>query len=215
MGRLVDLSMPLSERTVPVPGHPAPTLEPLHLLERDGLRNTVLRMSLHTATHVDAPSHFIADGATIDQIPVDRFHRPGVRVDLTAVARPGRPISADDLRSCGFDPARCREAILLLATGWTDRAWQTEDLYGSNPFLGEDAARLVAGAGPAALGLDFAVDRGRPWPNHTILLGAGIPLIENLMRLGELPGEGFEVIALPLRIVGENGAPARVVGALP
>ena len=55
---LVDLSMPLSPKTVPVPGHPEPTFTPLHLLERDGVRNTVMSLSLHTATHIDAPSHF-------------------------------------------------------------------------------------------------------------------------------------------------------------
>ena len=65
---LVDLSMPLSPKTVPVPGHPEPTFVPLHLLERDGLRNTVMSLSLHTATHIDAPSHFIAHGSAIDEI---------------------------------------------------------------------------------------------------------------------------------------------------
>jgi len=67
---LVDLSMPLSPKTPPVPGHPEPTFAPLHLLERDGLRNTVMSLSLHTATHIDAPSHFIADGAAIDEIAI-------------------------------------------------------------------------------------------------------------------------------------------------
>ena len=67
---LVDLSMPLSPKTVPVPGHPEPNFVPLHLLERDGLRNTVVSLSLHTATHIDAPSHFIANGAAIGNLPL-------------------------------------------------------------------------------------------------------------------------------------------------
>ena len=103
------------------------------------------------------------------------------------------------------------DAILMLATGWTDRAWESEKLYEMNPYLAQDAAETLAEASPSALGLDFAVDDTRPWPNHTILLGVGVLLIENLMRLPELPRDGFDVMAFPLRLVGENGGPARVV----
>lgn len=210
---LVDLSMPLSAKTVPVPGHPEPTFTPLHLIERDGLRNTVMSLSLHTATHIDAPSHFIADGATIDEVPIDRFRRSGLRLDLTAT-EPGGAIGLPELVAAGFESGSCRDAILLLATGWTDRAFETPELYGGNPYLALDAAEAIAAAGPSAIGLDFAVDRGRPFPNHTVLLGAGVLLIENLMGLPALPPEGFTVTAFPVRIAGENGAPARVVAEL-
>lgn len=211
MGRNLDLTMPFSERTIPVPGHPRPEFELLTSLERDGVRNTTMTCSIHTGTHVDAPSHFIEDGATIDDIPIDRFHRPGVRLDLTEVAQPGEPIALEHIKSAGFDPSESRDAILMLATGWTDRAWESEKLYEMNPYLAQDAAEALAEASPSALGLDFAVDDTRPWPNHTILLGVGVLLIENLMRLPELPRDGFDVMAFPLRLVGENGGPARVV----
>lgn len=211
---LVDLSMPLSPETVPVPGHPEPTFTPLHLLERDGLRNTVMSLSLHTGTHIDAPSHFIADGATIGEIPIERFHRPGLRLGLTA-SDPGAPIGLPALLTAGFDPASSRGTILMLATGWADLAYETPQLYGGNPYLALDAAEAIAAAGPSAIGLDFAVDRGKPFPNHTVLLGADVLLIENLISLSRLPAEGFTVSAFPLRIVAENGAPARVVAEIP
>lgn len=211
---LVDLTTPMSERTIPVPGHPSPQLEPLHTIESDGVRNTVMRFSIHTGTHVDAPSHFIADGAAIDEIPIERFWRPALRLDLTE-AEPGAAIDLARLEAAGFAPERTADTILLLASGWTDRAWRTENLYEDNPYLAEDAARAVAAARPAALGLDFAVDRGSPWPNHTTLLGVEVLLIENLMGLSALPPDGFEVIAFPLRLVGENGGPARVVASIP
>lgn len=213
MPKLADLTMPLSPRTIPVPGHPQPEFEPLHLLERDGVRNTIMRVSIHTGTHIDAPSHFIENGASIDEIEIDRFHRPGLRLDLTDAA-PGGPISLVQLEAAGFTADAARGSILLLATGWTDRTWKTERLYDDNPFLGPDAAEAVAEAGPSALGLDFAVDEQRPWPNHTVLLGAGVLLIENLMGLPALPDDDFEVIAFPLRLEGENGGPSRVVASL-
>ena len=214
MAKLVDLSMPLSAASIPVPGHPVPRLEPLHLIDRDGLRNTVMTISLHTATHIDAPSHFIADGPTIDEIPIDRFARPGILLDLKSVA-PGAPIGLGSLEAAGFDPDRARDAIVLLATGWTDRAWTTQELYGGNPYLAPEAAEAVAAARPSALGLDFAVDSGSPWPNHTVLLSADVLLIENLMGLRALPPDGFTVRAFPMRIAGENGAPARVIAEVP
>ena len=214
MGGLLDLTMPFSERTIPVPGHPCPRFEPLTTLERDDVRNTVMTISIHTGTHIDAPSHFIEDGAAIDEIPIERFRRPGVRLDLREMASPGQPITLEHLRSAGFDPSETRGAILMLASGWSDQAWESERLYEANPYLGQDAAEALAEASPSALGLDFAVDDTKPWPNHTILLGSDVLLIENLMRLPELPRDGFDVMAFPLRLVGENGGPTRVVAEL-
>jgi arylformamidase len=214
VGELFDLTMPFSEKTIPVPGQPCPRFEPLTTLEDDGVRNTTMTISIHTGTHIDAPSHFIPDGASIDEIPIDRFRRPGVRLDLRSLAVPGEPITLGHLNQAGFDPSETRDAILMLASGWSDQAWRTERLYETNPFLAQDAAEALADASPSALGLDFAVDDTRPWPNHTILLGAGVLLIENLMRLPELPRDGFDVMAFPLKLVGENGGPTRVVAEL-
>ena len=214
MGELFDLTMPFSEKTIPVPGHPCPRFEPLTTLEEDGVRNTTMTISIHTGTHIDAPSHFIPDGASIDEIPLHRFRRPGVRLDLRSLAEPGEPITLGHLKQAGFDPSETRDAIVMLASGWSDRTWRTEKLYETNPFLAQDAAEALAEASPSALGLDFAVDDTKPWPNHTILLGAGVLLIENLMRLPELPRDGFDVMAFPLKLVGENGGPTRVVAEL-
>ena len=214
MGELFDLTMPFSEKTIPVPGHPCPRFEPLTTLEDDGVRNTMMTISIHTGTHIDAPSHFVPDGASIDEIPIDRFRRPGVRLDLRDLAEPGEQITLGHLKQAGYDPTEARDSILMLASGWSDKTWQTEQLYGTNPFLAQDAAEALADAAPSALGLDFAVDDTKPWPNHTILLGAGVLLIENLMRLPELPRDGFEVMAFPLKLVGENGGPTRVVAEL-
>jgi arylformamidase len=214
MGKALDLTMPFSEKTIPVPGHPCPRLEPLTTLEEDGVRNTLMTISIHTGTHIDAPSHFIEDGLAIDEIPIERFRRPGVRLDLRELAQPGSPVTLEHLKKAGFDASEARGNILMLATGWSDEAWQSERLYGDNPYLAQDAASALAEAAPSALGLDFAVDDTKPWPNHTILLGAEVLLIENLMRLPELPRDGFEVTAYPLKLVGQNGGPTRVVAEL-
>src|SRR5215217_2784123 len=198
MSKIIDLTMPFSEKTIPVPGHPRPDFEPLTTLEQDGVRNTTMTCSIHT-------------GTAIDEVPIDRFYRPGVSLDLRDLAQPGSPITLEHLKKAGLNPSEVRDTIVMLASGWTDQAWRSEKLYETNPYLAEDAAEALAEAAPSALGLDFAVDDTRPWPNHTILLGTGVLLIENLMRLPELPRDGFQVMAFPLKLVGENGGPTRVV----
>jgi arylformamidase len=208
---MIDLSMPLSVATTPVPGHPCPEFEPYHELERDGIRNTVMRMTLHTATHVDAPSHIVPDGLTIDAVAVDTFVGPGVRVDLRSRAKPGTPISVEDLEAGGFDPTSARGMIVVLNAGWTDAHAGTPRLYDDNPFLDANATKAVVTAAPRAIALDFAIDETKPWPNHQVALGAGIPLIENLMGLARLERSTFFLSALPLRVVGGDGAPTRAV----
>ena len=69
----MDLTMPFSARTIPVPGHPRPELEPLTSLEQARVRNTTMTRRIHTGTHVDAPSHFVVHGETIGQTPIDPF----------------------------------------------------------------------------------------------------------------------------------------------
>lgn len=212
---LVDLTIPFSEATVTVPGHPPPRLELRRTLERDGLRSTHLSTMLHCGTHIDAPYHRIQDGATIDQLPLDRFRRAARKIDLTGRARPNTEITLADLRHGGFDPHAAAGTILVLATGWADQQWRSSRLYAENPYLSAPAATALADARPSALALDFSVDAGRPWPMHEILLGADVLLIENLLGLPELPPEGFTIMAFPLRLVGENGSPARVVAEVP
>src|SRR5215213_1941722 len=125
---LIDLTMPMSAGTIPFPGHPATELEPLHTRsESEGLRNTVMRSSLHTGTHIDAPSHLVAGGASIDQIPIERFWRPALRLDL-GETEARATIDLAWLEAAGFSAGRVTEAILLLGTGWTDRAWQSKRL---------------------------------------------------------------------------------------
>jgi arylformamidase len=211
---LIDVSMPLSAATTPVPGHPCPDFKAYHELERDGIRNTVVRMTLHTATHVDAPSHIVSDGATIDVVDPSRLTREGVRLDLRSLCAPETPITLSDLEVAGFDPDELTDRIVVLNTGWTDAHVGTPELYGRNPFLSARATSALVAARPSAIALDFAIDQSKPWPNHQLALGAGIPLIENLMGLEHLGRSSFVLSALPVKIVGGDGAPARAVAVV-
>ncbi|MFQ5859803.1 MAG: cyclase family protein [Anaerolineae bacterium] len=210
--RLVDLTLPWSPECTPVPGHPPIQIEPLHTHTADGLSNSIARFSLHTATHIDAPYHFHADGLTIDRVPLDRLIAPATLVDLRSLARPGEAIRTAELWAAGVSADEDLSGrVVVCFTGWAADMWNTPDFYRGNPYLDEAAAGWLARREIAALGLDFSVDRGAPYPNHQLLLGRGIPLIENLINLDRIGRREFVIAALPLPVAGGNGGPARVV----
>ncbi|MCL6594836.1 MAG: cyclase family protein [Firmicutes bacterium] len=216
---LVDLSMPLGPRVTPVSGHPPFSSRPITTLEKDGRANSHVSFSIHTATHVDAPSHFVPGGLTIDQVPLRRFTGEAYVVHLAPPPAARQAIDLDLLRRSGLpDAAVLRDRILVLHSGWTDAHGHSPDLYTHNPYLAEESARWIVDAGVAMLGVDFGVDGGFAdtpvYTIHPILLGAGIPILENLVGLHRLRRSPFTLTAFPVCLEGENGGPARAVAVV-
>src|SRR6185312_190939 len=132
--RVIDLSMPLDERTPYYPGDPAPRLCVATTIARDGFNVTSLDVSSHLGTHCDAPYHFLEEGARIDELPFERFVGPGVVVDVTGLA-PRTPITWEHLAPAAdaFGPG----VIVLLRTGWD--VHRASDRYFTHPYLDGDA----------------------------------------------------------------------------
>jgi kynurenine formamidase len=159
----------------------------------------------NTGTYVDAPFHRFADGADLAALPLERLvDLPGrlIRVDPSEGPAIGAaPFAAQDLRG----------KTVLVATGWS-RHWGT-DAYGKDhPHLTGEAARALVGAGAALVGIDsLNIDgtAGGERPVHTALLRAGIPVVEHLTGLEELPESGFRFFAAPPRIRGMGSFPVR------
>ncbi len=188
----------------------------------------------HGGTHVDAPIHFHAAGAAVDRIPLERLLGPAVVVDARAACAADRDHRIGKAEIEAFEAAQGRipdGAIVLLRTGWSrhfhDRARYlgtaargpeaVRDLH--FPGLDPEAARwLVEERAVAAVGIDTAsIDPGPStrFESHRVLAAAGVPIFENLARLGRLPPRDFAVIALPVKIEGGSGAPLRAVAVLP
>ncbi|WP_019120558.1 cyclase family protein [Brevibacillus massiliensis] len=215
MARLVDLTMPWGPEVQGLEGHPPITFTPITTHEVEGRSNTEVRFSIHTGTHIDSPYHFFPDGKTIEQLPLDLFIGPAVLVDLREAVSPNHEISLSELTTVGRVTAeQIRGKRVVLWSGWASEHWNKPELYADNPYLSEEAAAWLRDAGIAALGLDFAVDGAAPYPNHPILLGSEIPLIENLVNLHLIGAREFTLIALPLPVVGGDGSPARVVAQI-
>ena len=211
---IVDLSHPLRDDTPVYPGDPVARFEPATTIEEHGYNVLHVRMGSQTGTHVDAPFHFLEDGARIDELPLDLFLSPAVVADVRGKA-PHEAITWSDLAPVADRLASGR--MLLLHTGW-DAHWGT-DAYFDHPFLDGDAAERVVAAGVRTIGLDaLSLDEtvlgGEPeggFAAHFAVLGAGGVIIENLRNLSAIGSAEPIVSVLPLKLAGADGAPVRAV----
>jgi len=222
VSRIIDLTIPLA----PGVGHPMfrkVHIAPFHVHEIHRRSNADLYMAIHTATHIDAPYHFVADGATIDRVSLDQVIGEGVLFRVEPIARERHRFTVAELRgSLRENGARLRGKIAVVATGWSNRAFADAARYfRDSPTLSPEAARWLADAGVKAIVLDCATDAPEPvpvaeqaMPVHRVLLGQGIPIVENCIDLVRIPDGPHTLYAIPLKIRDESGAPARAFALL-
>jgi arylformamidase len=167
---------------------------------------TVSRLSLgvHTGTHVDAPVHFVADGAGVDAIPLDRLLGEARVVEVGE----GPSIGAAQLSAVDPRPGE----RLLFKTRNSTRCWKTDRFLSDFVHLSPEAAALLADRRVLTVGIDYLSIAGMEEgvPTHVALLEKGICIIEGLDLSSVQPGS-YELICLPLRLAGADGAPARVL----
>lgn len=214
MRRIVDLTMVLEEgmQTFGAPWHPYVEITQLG---RHGIENRETRkitLGTHTGTHIDAPRHFIPKGGTVEHIPLDVLVGPATVIDFSAQA-PKSEVDTPLLRDrvAGRSVER-----LVLRFDW-DLQLNTNAYYSDQPFLSEAACQWLVDAGCRLLAFDVAQPdnplNGRSAekdaPNHKILLGAGVVLVEYLVNLRALTRDQIELVVAPLKIKDGDGAPAR------
>ena len=200
----IDVTVPIRNGMLHWPGNPGCVIEQTeHLRRGDPATVSSLSLGVHTGTHVDAPNHFIIDGAGVDAFPLDRLLGPARVLDLGDVAR----IQQSDIE--GQD-IRAGDRILFKTRN--SRYWKQNEFRPDYTALAPEAAAWLAARGVRTIGIDYlsigSPDEGPK--THQPLLAAGICVIEglDLSRVG--PGR-YDLICLPLRLEGLDGAPARVV----
>lgn len=225
MTRIIDLTRDLgSEMGAVVPGHPVVVYDEFHNHEEHGRTNATLSFSIHTATHIDPPYHFVKDGKTIDKIALERLMAPGYVLDIRKTSTAGDAIYPSDLPD--LEPGVLAGRIVILRTGWGEDAYERPDYYTNGPFLSEELAKWFVAEGILAVGLenppDYFEAGSSPCPGdapvHRTLLGNDICIIENLTNLDKISVVDPYILALPIKIFRGCGGPARVValeGPLP
>jgi len=195
--KIIDITRPLSGSTVSLPGDPPPQFS-----QRDSGLYLIsdLHMNSHSGTHIDAPVHYLKKGDTIDTIPLDNLIGPCLVLDVTTA---GSTITASHLRGRLGTAKR-----IILKTMFSKETRFRENF----PHITQDAAELLSAQGTLCLGIDsfsieaFVCDGSV----HRELLGNGCIIIE-LLDLSNVDEGEYEMTALPLRLTGLDGAPARVV----
>ncbi len=234
--RLVDLTHPFNKDTIYWPISPSQfELKPLAYgpTERGYFyaANTFCAPE-HGGTHLDAPIHFAEGRQTLEAIPLEKLVAPAVVIDVMRQAEIDRDYRLTRADVLDFESRFGRiepGTIALLRTGWS-RYWPDRKAYLGDdrpgdasrlsfPSFGEEAARLlVEERKVAALGVDVAsIDYGRSkdFRVHRIAAAQNVLGLENLTQLQELPARGTTVIALPMKIQGGSGGPARIIALVP
>ena len=181
-----------------------------HMLSR-------LEILTHIGTHIDAPCHFLESGGwTVEQIPLEHTIGKGVVVPLTHLKGRER-ITADAIIRTGVEIDA--SVIPVLYTGWTERAWGTDEFWGESIFLDTTAAEYIVEKGCKAVALDcfpeapfwLGIEADQPpGRNHKTLLGNKTIIIQLLTNIGKLNGREFTLYGIPLPLDGMDGSPARV-----
>jgi kynurenine formamidase len=212
--KLWDLSQPVAHDGPCWPGQKPPVVRRDERAAIGGFNVEAIEMTNHTGTHVDVPFHFDDDGATIDQVPIERFAGTALFIDLREVLDPAMEIGPAQLEGRLGDLHPGDFAILV--TGWGDKRGLTEEFLKRWPYLGGDGARLLLDHGVAGVGIDALSIGGwggpdKGVPAHQVLLDAGKPIFEELHVPDELAGRRAFLTAFPILLQGCGGAPVRAV----
>lgn len=197
---IIDLSVPLDNQTPAYPGDPKIELTQEGSVAADGYMGHQLRLGSHTGTHIDAPAHMIEGADTLGAIDLSTFiGKAKLLTELSVGAAKAAQVSAGD--------------IVICYTGASQRFYKPS-YFTDYPVLPDELADYLIAQGVKLVGLDTcSADIVDGFPIHRKLLGAGIPIVENLTNLTalqDLSVSSFEIYALPLKL-DIDGAPARVV----
>ncbi len=203
-----DVSVPISPATPVWPGDPAVVLEKISSMDA-GAHDNVSRLAcgVHTGTHVDAPHHFLNDHRTVELLSLNVLTGPAQVVEI--------PMDVKVINAQVLEDARLPAGLerLLLKTS-NSQLWER----GGEPFftgfvgISADGADWLVRSGVKLVGIDYlsVAPYHESIPTHRALLSAGVIIVEGLDLSAVKPG-GYGLYCLPLKLVGSDGAPARVI----
>ena len=206
--KIFDISIPIHPQLPVWPGDPQVVLERYRQLsEGDASTDSRLACSVHCGTHVDAPAHFVENGATVEQLPLDMLIGSATVAEFPEIDR----ITPDLLETQKLVPKTKR---LLLKTK-NSELWKNPDHEFNPDFvaLSSESASWMVNNGIKLVGIDYLsiqLFKDAEPLTHRILLEAGVIIIEGL-NLREVQTGVYQLICLPIKLAGSDGAPARAI----
>lgn len=211
--KFVDLNHAIEDGLITYKGLPAPIIcdflsreqSKAHYAPGTEFQIGKIEMVANTGTYLDSPFHRYQDGKDLSQLEL------GSLADLDGKVVRAKGQEQRDIDKSAFNGIEIRGKAVLIHTGW-DAHWRTDRYFEGHPFLTKDAARFLVDEGAALVGIDSyniddTADLSRP--AHSILLGAGIPIVEHMCTLDQLPDNGFKFFAVPVKVKGMGTFPVR------
>lgn len=202
----IDVSVTLKTGMVHWPGDPPARISHAKDIERgDPCTVSLLEMGAHTGTHMDAPAHFVRGGMGIDDMPLDA----AIGAARVIAIRDRKSIKPEELRRCGIR----RGERVLLKTHNSDHCWDTDRFVEDFVYISATAAQYLVERHVRLVGVDYLSVggfRADGVETHRALLEAGIWIIEGL-NLKQVPPGTVQLLCLPLKVLGGDGAPARAL----
>jgi arylformamidase len=216
--RLIDLSHTIENGLVTYKGLPAPVIcdflsreeSTKFYAEGTSFQIGKIEMVSNTGTYIDCPFHRFENGRDLNDTPLEHL----AELKATILHIPFR--ERLDIHAGLFEALNLKDKAILIHTGW-DMHWNTEKYYNNHPFLTEDAAICLKDKGVQLVGIDsHNIDdtSSDSRPVHTILLGAGILIVEHLCNLSSISDEDFIFSAIPPKFKGVGTFPVRAMARL-
>jgi arylformamidase len=183
-----------------------------------GWQGTTFSMFAHLGTHVDAPVHFVEGSYGIDKVPLDRIIGPAVVLDFSH-KKEKEAITAEEVQEYENKLKIKEGEIVIFRTDWSDKYWGTDQFFNDSPSVTAQVGEWMAKKRVRAGVFDFMEEnavripgfKGTDCPYHNAVLSKGIYNIEYVKNLGKISKERCLIVAMPLKLVDVEGAPARVI----
>jgi arylformamidase len=216
----IDLSHTIEHGLITYKGLPAPLI--CDFLSREQSKQHYapgtefqigrIEMVANTGTYLDSPFHRYEDGQDLSQLELTSLaDLDGVVVTAKSKEQRAKSEGLRAIDATALNGIDVKGKAVLIQTGW-DAHWKTDQYFEGHPFVTKDAAQFLADEGAALVGIDSyniddTADLSRP--AHSILLGAGIPIVEHMCNLGQLPVNGFKFFAVPVKVKRFGTFPVR------
>lgn len=209
--RYVDLTQ-LIEPNMPVfPGTEQPKFEYPVSIEKDGFLETKLHMYSHTGTHMDGPAHLIKGKPYLNDMDINKYCGDAVIINVEEGVN---TINLQHVKE--YEKEISKSDFVIIKTGWS-KFWGTEKYFGDFPVLDIEATEWLVSKDLKGIGLDtISIDpvNSTKMPNHMIVLGKELIIIENLTNLGNIESKCCKFFCFPLKFKDSDGSPIRAVAAV-
>lgn len=205
--RVIDLSHIIKTNMTTYTKDEKPEIYNIATIEKDGFNEKNLNIYTHTGTHIDAPSHMINKGKTIDEFNINEFIGIAIIIDISSI----KEVTLKEIMKYEDKIINCD--FVILKTGY-EKYWGSKEYFNNYPSLTEDAAKWLCDFNLKGIGIDaISIDKfdSIDFEIHNIILSRGKLIIENLTNLDSVNREEFTLVATPLKIEDGDGSPVRAV----